>query len=220
MINFSLEGKVALITGASYGIGFAIAKAYAEAGGTIIFGCRTGYKKSNGICYTMPMPGYAADLVGAEVEEFTFLSPYDEAQFVTISNTQVSAPCFNDVLSITDGESIGTFHTNYYAGKPAASVKKLGKGKAYYFGAAFAEDTAKYFLEREGFHSPLNIDKLIELPEEIELAVRGEYIILLNYKEKPVTIKCTGKFEELISDAVLENEIKINAVDVVVLQIH
>lgn len=32
--NFSLEGKVALVTGASYGIGFAIATAFAEAGAT------------------------------------------------------------------------------------------------------------------------------------------------------------------------------------------
>ena len=34
---FSLEGKVALVTGASYGIGFAIASALAEAGATIVF---------------------------------------------------------------------------------------------------------------------------------------------------------------------------------------
>ena len=34
---FSLEGKVALVTGASYGIGFAIATAYAQAGATIVF---------------------------------------------------------------------------------------------------------------------------------------------------------------------------------------
>lgn len=34
---FSLQGKVALITGASYGIGFAIATAYAAAGATIVF---------------------------------------------------------------------------------------------------------------------------------------------------------------------------------------
>ena len=35
--NFSLEGKIALVTGASYGIGFAIAKGMAEAGATIVF---------------------------------------------------------------------------------------------------------------------------------------------------------------------------------------
>ena len=37
MIKFSLTGKVALVTGASYGIGFAIASAMAEAGATIVF---------------------------------------------------------------------------------------------------------------------------------------------------------------------------------------
>ena len=35
--KFSLEGKIALITGASYGIGFGIASAYAAAGATIVF---------------------------------------------------------------------------------------------------------------------------------------------------------------------------------------
>lgn len=37
MVNFSLEGKIALITGASYGIGFAIATSFAKAGATIVF---------------------------------------------------------------------------------------------------------------------------------------------------------------------------------------
>ena len=37
MVDFSLKGKIALITGASYGIGFAIAKGMASAGATIVF---------------------------------------------------------------------------------------------------------------------------------------------------------------------------------------
>ncbi len=36
-VNFSLEGKVALVTGASYGIGFAIARAFADAGAKVVF---------------------------------------------------------------------------------------------------------------------------------------------------------------------------------------
>jgi gluconate 5-dehydrogenase len=39
MKSFSLEGKVALITGAIYGIGFAIAEAMAGAGATVAFNC-------------------------------------------------------------------------------------------------------------------------------------------------------------------------------------
>jgi gluconate 5-dehydrogenase len=35
--SFSLQGKLALITGASYGIGFAIASGFARAGATIVF---------------------------------------------------------------------------------------------------------------------------------------------------------------------------------------
>lgn len=37
MVNFSLKDKIAWVTGASYGIGFALATAFAEAGATIVF---------------------------------------------------------------------------------------------------------------------------------------------------------------------------------------
>ena len=45
---FRLDGKVALITGASYGIGFAIARAYSEMGAKIVFNDRTEEKMKEG----------------------------------------------------------------------------------------------------------------------------------------------------------------------------
>ncbi|MDE5870449.1 MAG: gluconate 5-dehydrogenase, partial [Muribaculaceae bacterium] len=37
MVNFSLEGKIALVTGGVYGIGFAIENAIHEQGDRIVF---------------------------------------------------------------------------------------------------------------------------------------------------------------------------------------
>ena len=72
MINsmFSLEGKVALVTGASHGIGFAIACAYAAAGATVVFNGRSresvergleNYKKAG-----FSVRGYLADVTDEE----------------------------------------------------------------------------------------------------------------------------------------------------------
>jgi beta-galactosidase len=167
----------------------------------------------------MPMPGYAAELCGAEVEEFTFLSPYDEKQFVNIGGKRVSAPCFNDVLKITDGQAIGTFESNYYSGKTAVSIKNVGSGKAYYFGAAFDEDTAKAFIELVNISVPMNLDKIMDIPESIELAMRGEYVFLLNYSGETVEFNCNGQFTDMITGKEFSDKISINGYDAVVLNV-
>ncbi len=49
MVDFSLKGKVALVTGAAYGIGFAIAEALAGAGAAIAFNCRSQRHKDDAL---------------------------------------------------------------------------------------------------------------------------------------------------------------------------
>ena len=71
---FSLEGKVALVTGAAYGIGFAIAEAMAGAGAKIVFNCRSQKNLDKALAdYTakgIDARGYIADVTdAAQMEE-------------------------------------------------------------------------------------------------------------------------------------------------------
>ncbi|RAX21777.1 gluconate 5-dehydrogenase [Actinomyces sp. Z5] len=78
---FSLEGRTALVTGAVYGIGFAIAKALADAGATIVFNARSQASVDRGLA------AYAAEGIDAHgyVFDVTNEEAVDEA-VSTISN--------------------------------------------------------------------------------------------------------------------------------------
>ena len=76
---FSLEGKIALITGASYGIGYAIAKAYAEAGAKIVFNDIKQELVDKGLAAYkadgIDAKGYVCDVTDEEaVQAFEYLS--------------------------------------------------------------------------------------------------------------------------------------------------
>jgi gluconate 5-dehydrogenase len=68
--NFSLEGKVALVTGAIYGIGLAIAKAMAGAGAKIAFNCLDQASLDKGLANYKALgidaKGYIADVTKEE----------------------------------------------------------------------------------------------------------------------------------------------------------
>lgn len=66
MVNFSLEGRVALVTGAAYGIGLAIARALAGAGARIVFNCSRQQTLDRGLAayreLGIPVRGYLCDV--------------------------------------------------------------------------------------------------------------------------------------------------------------
>src|SRR5665647_2694536 len=70
MNQFDLTGKIALVTGASYGIGFSIASGYAKAGATIVFNDINQTLVDKGLAaYTadgIKAHGYVADVTNEE----------------------------------------------------------------------------------------------------------------------------------------------------------
>lgn len=181
----------------------ALLRRYVEQGGTLIFGARTGYKDAYGRCPMRPMAGFAGELCGVRVADYTLLGPYDDKETALWNGQPIEAPIFNDILDTTTPEAQveAVFQGNYYDGKPALVKRKLGKGTAYYYGAGFSQQTATAFLQNLGMRTPYLA--CLELPEECELAVRKkgntDYLFVLNYKEYPVTIEVKQPYKELLS---------------------
>ncbi len=178
-------------------------KKYVEQGGTLVFGARTGYKDEYGRCPMRPMAGYAGELCGVRIADYTFLGPYDEKQTAVWNGKEIDAPFFNDVLEVTAPEAKveASFTSNYYQGSPALVSRKIGRGTAYYFGAGFSMETAKAFLTELGIGAPYS--DCLTIPPQCELAVRKkggqEYFFVLNYKEYPCTVELKQPMKDILS---------------------
>jgi beta-galactosidase len=196
-------------------------KAYVEQGGVLIMGARTGYKDQYGRCPMQPMPGYAADICGVKVVDYTHLGPNDDEQYAIWDNEEIETPVFNDILEALEGANVlATFKGNYYDGAPALVANKVGKGTAYYYGAGFSAKTAEVFLRKLGFASPYS--NMIDLPKEAELAVRTkdnqQYLFVLNYMAYDIEIHIKQPMMELLSSNTVDGKTKLEKYGVMVLK--
>lgn len=173
----------------------AILEQYVAEGGKLVMGCRTGYKDMNGRCVTDYLPGLASKVTGTDIPEYSFVAPDDGHVMAEWDGAEFEAAVFNDLLAPVgdNAEVLGTYISSYYAGCPALIRNRFGKGEAYYFGGAFAEDTVRVFLDKLGESEPY--EEWIRLPESCELAVREKggkkYLFVLNYsaEQAEITLK-------------------------------
>ena len=194
-------------------------KAYVEQGGTLIMGSRTGYKDEYGRCPMRPMPGFAADICGVKVVDYTHLGPSDDEEYAVWEGETIPAPMFNDILEADDdSEILACFKGNYYDGEPALVSKRCGKGRAYYYGAGFCSETARFFLKKLGYASPYS--DILELPEKAELTVRSgknaDYLFVLNYMPYSIEVEVKTPLTDLITGNTYNGKIQLPKYDVLI----
>ena len=187
-----------------------ILTAYVEQGGTLVFGCRAGLKDPTGKCVQQNLPGVAAKLTGADVTEFTLTASDERMIHVDWNGTTLEAPVFNDELQPLKGaKTAGTYKDSYYTGTPALIENSVGKGKVYYFGGCFSEQTAAVFFEKLDVIEPYQ--DIVEAPAGCEIALRtGKdrpgYLFVLNYEKTPQSIQIKRKSADLYTGEELEGE--------------
>ena len=199
---------------------------YVQAGGTLIFGCRTGYKDAEGHCSMRPMPGPVAELCGVTVTDFTRIGPHDRApaiQWQGVEGDAIRAESFNDILEVASPsvEVLAHYAEGYYAGSPALVRNNYGEGQVFYFGAVFNQEVAAALARQIGLTSPAA--DWLQLPRPVELALRarpetGEQLIfLLNYSHEPQTIEVRTGVTDVLAGKRLNGTVEMEPFGVCVL---
>lgn len=176
---------------------------YVAEGGKLVMGCRTGYKEVNGKCVMEHLPGLAARVTGTDIPEYSFVAPDDGKAMAEWDGERVEAAVFNDLLAPVgeSAEVLATYTDSYYAGTPALIRNRFGSGEAYYFGGAFALDTAELFLRKLAIREPFA--EVLDIPPDCELAVREkesiQYLFVLNYGKHPTEITLKAGLRELLT---------------------
>lgn len=195
--------------------------AYVEQGGKLIMGARTGYKDEYGRCPMHTMPGFASEICGVRVVDYTHLGPGDDPEYAVWDNDKIDAPIFNDILEpLGKAKVLATFKGNYYEGAPALVSNDLGKGTAYYYGAGFSSKTAAVFLRKLGVASPYS--NLVHLPDEAELAVRSkagkDYVFILNYMPNTIEVDIKEPMKDMLTGSKVLGKMEINKYGIMVLE--
>jgi beta-galactosidase len=199
---------------------------YVRQGGTVVFGCRTGYKDETGQCCMRPLPGPVAELCGVTVMDFTRIEANEGAPSLlwrAADGPNVTAEGFNDILQVetSSAEILAEYASGYYAESPALVRNAVGDGYACYYGAVFTEAMAAALIPLLGLAAPAS--DWLGLPRSVELAIRERMdtkerlIFLLNYSDTDQTITLRRQAMELLSGTQVHGTIVIEPFGVCIL---
>ena len=189
-------------------------QAYVEGGGTLVFGCWSGYRDRNHRCYDVAGKAFYENLVGARVADFTVVTP-DETSTIRFGNsdTFLEAPVFNEVLAGTgDNVSVlASYASDYYAGQPAVTLHQKGRGRAIHFGSFFTPQNVTALLEALEIQDPFAA--WAEIPAEVQTVVRSNgaerFCFFLNFTPKLQVVTFRGPAFDLLEGQKLKGHVEI-----------
>jgi beta-galactosidase len=168
-------------------------KAFAEAGGTVLLGVRSGFKTVKNRFTERPLPGLYSDLVGIQVSEWHSLPPntsYDLSSNIPglDGRAGVWAERLHPVNA--DLQVLAHYETGPFNSDPALTEHRVGAGRALYLGWYPNGSQSKSLMAHMA--SQADVAPLASLPEGLIASPRGTYLILLNFTDEPQSTTLPG----------------------------
>jgi beta-galactosidase len=187
---------------------------YVENGGTLVFGCWSGYRNRLHWCYNGDDKAFYESLAGVRVADFTVATPGESSTLrFEHSGTIVPAPIFNEILVATDGNvtTLAAYQSDYYAGQPGVTLNQKGAGKVVHFGTFFTPENAASLLDALGIQDPLTARAGV--PPAIQATQRSngkeEFCLFLNFTNESQPVRFTEPAFDLLEEQKLNGRIDI-----------
>jgi len=174
------------------GVAEAIA-GFVRRGGIFVATYITGQVDENDLCFTGGFPGPLRDTLGVWCEEVDALYPEDRNSLVW-NGKSYEAFEFCDLIHAKGAEVLGTYGSDFYAGRPALTVNRTGEGRAYFIAARTGEDFLNDFyrtlIGEAGIKRPFEA----ELPKGVTAQTRSDgktdYIFIMNFTPSATKVDC------------------------------
>jgi beta-galactosidase len=165
--------------------------AFVEKGGTFVATYITGYVDENDLCFLGGFPGPLKSLLGIWSEEVDALYPND-VNTVVWNGKKYKAFDFCELIHCQGAETLATYGGDFYAGRPALTMNRLGRGNAYFIAArteqAFLNDFYASLTKELHIHRTLDIS----LPEGVTAQERSDgetrCVFVMNFTPSPKAI--------------------------------
>ncbi|GAE33754.1 beta-galactosidase [Halalkalibacter akibai JCM 9157] len=176
------------------GVGEKIEK-FVEAGGIFITTYWSGIVNESDLTFLGGFPGPLRKTLGIWSEELDGLHDGQTNTVVGLEKNYVAHELC-DLIHTEGAEVLATYGEDFYAGRPALTVNKLGKGKAYYVASRNVEpfnlDLISKIIKEENITPAVQT----ELPAGVTAQLRtdgdNDFIFLMNFSATEQTVELDG----------------------------
>ena len=170
---------------------------YVQAGGTLVTSYLTGVVNQSDLVFMGGSPGPLKELLGIWIEETDVLFDHHQQTIQltekTLSDTNYPVKQYADIVHLQDAESLAVYEQDFYAGSPALTANKFGRGQAYYLAARFGDVFLADFYGWLGKVLGLETAVTTPLPSGVNAQVRRtdteKFIFLLNFEPLPQAVR-------------------------------
>jgi beta-galactosidase len=176
---------------------------FVENGGTLVATYWSGIVNEHDLCHLGGFPGPLRKTLGIWAEEIEGLYDEDRNGLVMSPDNSLGltgtfeAHEICELIHAENATVLGLYTDSFYAGRPALTVNRLGKGQAYYMATRLKDDFLSAFYKKIVSEAGVNRTLDTDLPTGVTAQLRtdGEtdYVFVMNFSGEDRQAKLDGR---------------------------